>query len=276
MDNYFTNFPLAARLLEKQTTLVGTLRSNKRDISPLAKSISDRTRGDSKHYYNGNNTICSYWDKSRKPVLLLSTMHGAQTNVIIEKPEMVSYYNSMKSGVDNLDKLVRCFRSTRKCTRWPYSIFFTLVDVAVVANFKLFNEDHYTFKRELGFEIVMRQINWRKTNSRLQETCKRAMRCVGVQIDEPMSPVNQQIRGRCAFCSRGVDRKTKDKCIQCTRFICGDHTAGKCPECQGTDCAYFYNCNLSIFAFADIFRIISSYKFVKSSFLHSLRVLIPG
>ena len=74
----------------------------------------------------------------------------------------------------NLTSFVRGFRSRRKCTRWPYSIFFTFVDVAVVTCFKLFNKDHYTLKRELAFEMVMPQIDLRKAaNPRLQQcqTC---------------------------------------------------------------------------------------------------------
>ena len=137
------------------------------------------------------------------------------------KPEMASYYNSMMSGVDNLEKLVRGLRSNRTCARWPYSIFFTLVDVAVVACFKLFSEDHYTFKRELAFEIVMPLINWRKAaNPRLQENVKRAMRCVRIQFSEP-ALVNQQWQDRCAFCSRRAHRKTKKKCVHSNKFICG-------------------------------------------------------
>ena len=56
--------------------------------------------------------MCSCWDKGNKPVLLLFAMHRAQRsteNRVAGKPDIVEFYNSTKSGVDNLDKLVDDF-----------------------------------------------------------------------------------------------------------------------------------------------------------------------
>jgi hypothetical protein len=219
MDNYFTTFALADHLLGKNTTMVGTLRHNKREIPPAAKCVTNRNRGDSKHYYNGNRTICSFWDKSNKPVLLLSTMHGCQVDRGDGKPAIVSYYNSTKSGVDTLDKLVRMFRSKRKCRRWPYSIFFTCVDVAIISNMKLFGEEHYYFKRELGYEMVLPHIQRRKNHPKLRETVKQAMRSVGVAFPDVVRERSQS-QGRCEFCGRQGDRKTKKSCNRCGKLIC--------------------------------------------------------
>ena len=51
-----------------------TVRQSRRGLLREAKSIQGRTKGDSVHFYKDNQTLCSYWDKGRKPVLLLSTM----------------------------------------------------------------------------------------------------------------------------------------------------------------------------------------------------------
>ena len=80
VDNYFTSLSLANQLYAQKTTLVGTLRSNRREVPEESKITRNRRRGDSKHYYAESTTLCSYWDKGNKPVLLLSTMHRAQRN----------------------------------------------------------------------------------------------------------------------------------------------------------------------------------------------------
>ncbi len=87
-------------------------------------------------YLKNHFTACSFCDNGAQPVLLLSTMHGAQSNTNSRgdgKPDIVSLYSTTKDGVDNLDKLARGFRSKRKSRRWLCSVFFTLADVGTVA-----------------------------------------------------------------------------------------------------------------------------------------------
>ena len=74
-DNFFTSRGLIEELLHRNTTYVGTARRNIRDLPAKYKNLAGRTRGDSRHYYRENMTLCSYWDKQCRPVLLLSSMH---------------------------------------------------------------------------------------------------------------------------------------------------------------------------------------------------------
>jgi hypothetical protein len=73
MDNFFTSLPLAKRLLDFRTTIVGTLRSNRREVPLAAKTTNGREKGDTLHFYNETFTLCSFWDKKNTPVLLLSS-----------------------------------------------------------------------------------------------------------------------------------------------------------------------------------------------------------
>ena len=141
-DNYFSDLSTAVKLANKKTTYVGTLRSNKRCLPDEAKSITNRSRGDSLHFYSDQATICSYWDKGQRPVNILSTMHGPQRNMSSDdgKPEIVNFYNQTKSGVDTLDKIIRGYSSKRKYRRWPVHVFFTLVDCSVYVAFQLFKQ----------------------------------------------------------------------------------------------------------------------------------------
>ena len=82
--------------------------------------------GDAVHYYSGGTTLCSFWDKDTRPVMLLSSMHGGQQNKRHRdegKPDIVEFYNCTKSGVDNLDKLIRGYNSKHKCRRWSPAVY---------------------------------------------------------------------------------------------------------------------------------------------------------
>ena len=52
-----------------------------------------------------------------------------------QKPEIILYYNSAKSGVDNLDHLATMYTSRRKVNRWPVALFGNVVDVGAAAAF---------------------------------------------------------------------------------------------------------------------------------------------
>jgi hypothetical protein len=123
---------VAQRLAENNTTLVGTVRHSRRDIPPAAKSIQGRTKKSGVYFKSEEQLLLSYWDKGRKPVLLLSTTHTTPSNSDNGLPEMVAFYNATKSGVDNMDHMVRYYSCKRKCCRWPYGFFCNLVDVALV------------------------------------------------------------------------------------------------------------------------------------------------
>lgn len=49
----------------------------------------------------------------------------------------------------SFDKLVR------KCTRWPYGVFFTYVDVAVIVVMLTNSTSHYVFKKKLAYELLL-------------------------------------------------------------------------------------------------------------------------
>ena len=241
-DNYFCSSLIANDLLSDNTTIVGTIRQNRKEIPSAAKDIRDRVRGDSRHYYSSDLTLCSFWDKSNSPVLLISTLHGYQHNTISRdsgKPDIVRFYNETKSGVDNLDKLVRGYSSKRKSRRWPVHLFFTLVDCAVLVALRMMQhqagslECHYDFKKELAYELCLPLIIHRSSLPGLRQTVKDAMSAVGVTIIRPDTRRSvPSCKGRCKMCPRSRDRKTKTKCFICGMFLCADHVKNVCDECS--------------------------------------------
>ncbi|KAJ4937983.1 hypothetical protein JOQ06_002610, partial [Pogonophryne albipinna] len=57
MDNFFTSIPLAEKLLEKNLTIVGTLRQKKPDIAPVMKLSKLREKHSSESGFIGNMTM---------------------------------------------------------------------------------------------------------------------------------------------------------------------------------------------------------------------------
>ena len=232
-DNYFVSSSLSQRLLESNTTLVGTLRNNKREVPAAAKCTRGRTKGDTVHFYRGHQTLCSYWDKKKCPVILLSTQHGYQQNIVEGKGDIVQFYNSTKSGVDTLDKVVRSYSSKRKCRRWPYALFFSMLDAAAFAAFCLMknatatNDSHYTFKLELGYEMTIPLVKMRASLPTLTRKTMASMKLVGIY-----PTVHQQCtassRGRCHLCDRKKDIKVSKQCASCHHFVCNSHSMITC------------------------------------------------
>ena len=168
MYNWFTGSSLADKLLENNTTIVGTLRSNKRDIPKVANDITGRIKKSAKFYKSGNQILLSYWDEGKKPVLVLSTMHASPTSMENGLPVIISCYNLSKSGVDNMDHMIRMYTSKRKCFRWPYRYFFSLVTLvclmqqlnASTSQAKT-NAFRFVFLTNVGYQLLHAHISKR-------------------------------------------------------------------------------------------------------------------
>jgi len=125
MDNFFTNRMLAEKLLEKRTSVVGTIRANRREIPPLVKLPLH----DSVFYSSSSLNLTVYQAKQNKSVLILSTLHrgAAREGDGKKKPEAVLYYNCNKCGVDMLDYMCREMSTKAACRRWPFAVFSTFL-----------------------------------------------------------------------------------------------------------------------------------------------------
>lgn len=136
MDNWFTSIPLAETLLEKKITVIGTLRSNKREIPLQFRKFTKRELYSSIFAFRENMTLVSYASKKNKNVLALSTMHYGNdidpSSGEQKKPDIITLYNVTKGGVDKVDEMVGRYTVARKTRRWPLRIFFHVVDTAAL------------------------------------------------------------------------------------------------------------------------------------------------
>lgn len=246
MDNFFTSVPLAEKLLEKNLTIVGTLRQNKPDIPPIMKPSKSRLIHSSEFGFNGNMTMVSYVQKKGKAVVLLSTMHddkAVDEDSQKKKPEVIQYYNRTKGGVDTVDQMVGTYTCKRRTRRWPMVLWYNMLDIATLNAYTNFTAEHpgymggvtnarRLFIKELGKELVMPHMKRRMEDTpTLQKHIIEAMGRCGIEkqntaTTQPQEDMRQEgpaKRKRCAICPSAKDRKASSWCSQCKRPVCKEH-----------------------------------------------------
>lgn len=245
MDNWFTSYPVALQLLEKRITVVGTLKSNKPEIPSNFKTYRDREINSSLFGFQKDCTLVSYVPKRNKTVLLLSTMHhdaaiDASTGDA-KKPEIITFYNKTKCGVDIVDRMCRQYDVSRNSRRWPLTLFFNFLNIACINGVvihQLNNSNEKIIRRiflqSLGFELVKPLILDRISQENIPRSLKTKAKLL-LNVQEGPQQGNVPIRGgvaRCAFCSRVRDRSTRKTCSKCYKRICNDHQILICPSCN--------------------------------------------
>lgn len=241
MDNYFTSIPLAKDLLAMKTTIVGTLRRNKREIPEIFTSVKDRPIRSSMFGFQRNIVLVSYKPKPNKNVLALSTLHSGDKidpdSGESVKPEIITFYNITKGGVDVVDELKSTYSVSRFCCRWPLRIFFTLLDVGGINSQIIYKsntdvvEDRRIFLKELARQLIKPYMTNRSSIRELPFRLRTRIREV---LGLPVVPETQEQEHHpdfCRFCPRRKNRKTKKHCEKCGIPICTEHTTYVCVNC---------------------------------------------
>ena len=106
-DNLFTSSQLATDLLQKQITLLGTIK--KRRELPYEFTTGKRRSVESSLFgFIDRQTSVSHVPKKNKAAVLLSTMHNDnKVDKETSLPKMILAYNATKAAVDRVDQL--CF-----------------------------------------------------------------------------------------------------------------------------------------------------------------------
>lgn len=130
-DNWFVSLELAKELLKHGLTLVGTMKKNKPQIPSEFQPKKSREVGSSLYGYTEDYTVLSYVPKPNKAVVLLPSMdHSPFFDEQVQKPEIISFYNATKSGIDTLDMKCSNYSANRKTRRWPLAVFYHMIAMA--------------------------------------------------------------------------------------------------------------------------------------------------
>ncbi|XP_045450544.1 piggyBac transposable element-derived protein 4-like [Melitaea cinxia] len=218
-DNWFTSVPLAKTLLKSpyNLTMVGTIRSNKREIPEALKNTRSRPVGSSIFCFDGPLTLVSYKPKSSKMVYLLSSCDedGVVDNTN-GKPDIILFYNQTKGGVDSFDQMCSSMSTNRKTNRWPMTVFYGMLNMSFVNSYIIYCHNKLSRKEKpLSRKNFIKKISTELTTPWMQQrleapTLKRSVRenIMNVIQNEPQ-PVPEDVpeqpepkkRRNCGYCS---------------------------------------------------------------------------
>jgi hypothetical protein len=230
-DRFFTSGPLLEKLLEKKTSLVGTVNQNKRELPSLAKAPNMPQYSTALFKNSSNGSILTvYQCKPKRSVLLLSSLHFSVTveNVGKKVPETIKFYNATKYGVDVLDQMAKKYSVKAGSRRWPVQVFYNVLDLASINSWIL-------YKAVTGQKISRRHFILQLVDQLRDPFCSQRN---PVPPLEGSSEVDHcSARKKCQIKENCSGNKTTNKCDGCKFLVCGSCTAEIqkrliCVECS--------------------------------------------
>nr|XP_022907221.1 piggyBac transposable element-derived protein 4-like [Onthophagus taurus] len=190
MDRWFTGYKIASLLLrEHRLTVVATIRANRRELPLEITQVKNRKVNSSLFAFSKDMMAVSYVPKKSKNVLLISSMHNDtaidQSTGEKAKPEVVSFYNMTKGGVDVLDRMITAYNPARNTRRWPMVIFYGLMNVAAINAFIIykanspdgeFSKSRRMFLKNLETSLLKENMRQRAVNARLPRKVQRMIK----------------------------------------------------------------------------------------------------
>lgn len=164
IDNFYTSSVLVKDLLQEGVAVTGTITENSRVFPAGMKNGSQWSKAGnvergSIRWERDPPILALQW-LDNKVVSMLSTIENANDHVQVERksrtdgqwraiavtqPQAIASYNQYMNAVDRSDQILATNNVLRKCMRWWKTLFFHLIDIAVVNSFILFREHQTQF-----------------------------------------------------------------------------------------------------------------------------------
>lgn len=240
-DNWFSSIELVHKLKEKGLTYVGTLKKNKKEVPGSFLPNKKRTLEETLYGFTREVTMISHVPKKNKAVLLVSSMHHSESiDNDTGKPEIISFYNATKGGVDALDEKCSKYSSSRRTRRWPMVIFFRILDIASSNAYVVYssaNPDNkisrFTFIKNLANDLVTPQLTRRLANPKIPREIRMNISRV-LQLPVPVDETVEEklpTRKTCLICPPKLKKRTSYVCKECKKPTCLDCLKKVCVNC---------------------------------------------
>jgi hypothetical protein len=182
-DNYFTTYNLAMHLFEKKTTLIGTIKKNKRELHSSVKI--NKPVGTTDFFDNEKGVLFTIFQcKKKKNVTLISTLHEKaevtdhKSKENKRKPSTIHTYNYTKCGVDSVDQMTRVYSVKYPTRRWPLQIFYNMLNLTSINAWILFKKVNNTkiSRRDFLTKLVDEIISLNENNLDFDNKVRREIR----------------------------------------------------------------------------------------------------
>lgn len=251
-DNYFTTYNLAVYLLTKKTTIIGTIRKNKREL-PSCVRVNQRLHNSIFFENNLGVLLTIYQGRKDKNVVLLSTFHDGpiidnEEASLKQKPNIVLDYNETKCGVDLVDQMARFYSVKAPTRRWPIQVFYNIINFSIINSwiiYKQVNNSNITRRNfiikiiEEIFEINQENKNFSSkkiSKNKVSKIDKTRKDCIAyLPSNSERTPKSVSV-----FCQAKINchkNRSINICSLCEKAICGSCTKHKtiistCSNCK--------------------------------------------
>ena len=176
-DNFYTSVKLVKDLFQVLIPATGTAAENRRGFPETMKKGQQwarrKARG-SMRWERDGVCLAQQW-KDNRPVTILTSIDNANDfvmvarkekvgnvwrNINVKQPKAIEHYNNYMNAVDRSDQILAKNCALRKCMRWWKTLFFHMIDIAIVNSYILFqlhraeHPDNEALKRPKKFAIA--------------------------------------------------------------------------------------------------------------------------
>ncbi|CAB4041968.1 Hypothetical predicted protein, partial [Paramuricea clavata] len=181
----------------------GTCKTNREGFPKCMKEVkvwARRLERGSMRWARESNVLTLQWVDNR-PVSLITSIDSANDKkdverrtktkgvfekVTVSQPYAFHRYNQYMNAVDRSDQMLACHNVNRKCYRWWKTLFFHLIDMAIVNSFLLFQSHRNS---DPGNPALHRKSTYSIVDFR-EEIIRQI--CGLAEYDRP--PVNEQVQ----------------------------------------------------------------------------------
>ena len=179
-DNFYSSVVLLKDLFDLGVLATGTIRENRKEFPENLKNGKQWARNlerGSMRWERKPPCLIMQW-VDNKVVSVVTTLDNANdkvttvrkskandewTDIVVNQPKAIDNYNKYMNGVDRSDQLIGTNNVNRKCLKWWKTLFFHLIDIAIVNGFILFRQHQAAFPDD---EALKRPSNYSIGNFR--------------------------------------------------------------------------------------------------------------
>lgn len=232
MDNYYNSVALTEKLILRETDVVGTMRINRKGIPSELKSKKLK-KGELVALFREKQTIIKWKDK--KDVLLISTIHGSETEQVtvqggkvVDKPTAVIDYNKFMGGVDVADSHLHFYSVSRnRLKKYYMKMFRHFFDMTCFNSYVIYKnlggkEKRVSFMTNLGESLISKYMVPRGEIINRPSKIPKLSRYVERHFPDTIPPTTKaKPTKRCVVCwKNGTRKESRVWCVDCEVGLC--------------------------------------------------------